>query len=83
MFRRQTIIDMISEDQSALVRLLRDVYMKGLDDGADAAEKIGQADIGTMFDVVFSDWDAIEDAIHSPIDSVEEFVDILFHHCED
>lgn len=81
MFRRQTIIDIIAEDPSALVRLLRDVYNKGLDDGSEAADKMEQSGTGAMFDIVFRDWDEIDDALNSPIDSVEEFVDLMFHHC--
>ena len=81
MFRRETIIDIIAEDTSALIRLLREVYDKGVSDGLAAANKVEfSSDPSIMFDLTFDSWNDLDDAIASPVDSVEEFIDRIFTH---
>lgn len=71
--RRHTIIDLIYDDPEALVRLLREVYSKGLNDGV-VANKGDDFDC----DAVFHEWDAVEPLLDEEVGSIEDFVDLLF-----
>ena len=69
-----TIWDILDDSQENLVRLIREVYNKGLEDGMNAADSNDD-----YADFIFHNWDAIEEALGYHITSVEEFVEEAFN----
>lgn len=64
------------DDPEALLRLLREVYSRGINDGVSATTA---NEFNT--DAVFHEWDAVEPLLDAEVDSVEDFVDMLFDTC--
>lgn len=63
-----TLADIIRGDNEALLKLIREVYLWGVDDGAEAARS-------ENFDRIFHDWDEVEASLDAPVSSIEDFVD--------
>lgn len=74
--RTYTILNIIEDDPESLIRLLREVYSRGINDGVIATT-------GNEFDTdaVFHDWDAAEVLLDKEVGSIEDFVDLIFEIC--
>lgn len=64
---QDTLADLIKGDNEALLKLIREVYLRGVDDGAEAARS-------EDFDCIFHNWDEVEAALDAPSASIEDFV---------
>lgn len=69
-----TIWDILDDSPENLVRLIREVYNKGLEDGMNASDSNDD-----YADYIFHNWDAVEEALDCHITSVEEFVEEAFN----
>lgn len=71
-----TILNIIEDNPESLIRLLREVYSRGINDGIIATT-------GNEFDTdaVFHDWDAAEVLLDKEVGSIEDFVDLIFEIC--
>lgn len=65
---QETLADVILDDNDALLRLIREVYNKGVTAGMQVAEM-------QDCESIFNDWEEVETALTYPITSIEDFVD--------
>lgn len=65
---QETLSDILADDNDAILRLIREVYNKGVTAGLQAAESDNS-------ECVFNDWEELELALGYPITSIEEFID--------
>lgn len=78
-----SVFNLIEHDSTALMRLLREVYNKGLDDGAEVARRLAEEECPDLvpydsMNDVFHNWEMVEELAEKPMYSVEDFVDTLF-----
>lgn len=69
-----TIWEILEESPENLVRLIREVYNKGLDDGMNAS------DSGDEYaDYIFHNWESVDELLDCHFTSIEEFVEEVFN----
>jgi hypothetical protein len=68
-----TIWEILEDSPDELVRLIREVYNKGLEDGMNASDSDDN-----YADYIFHNWEAVDEAMERQFTSVEEFIEEAF-----